>query len=795
MHYSIDEQQARRFLEALAPDEQVFVFQTFDDNAERKDRRLSRVLTGTLDSALPQLNALQAQGAGVFVQVQGGQGRGQEHVTHGRAVIVDADDPDDGRDVIAHMKQEMPYPSALVQSSNGKFHVYWFVNGATPAAVRALTADAADIAGTDPSVQTPERVMRLPGSVHLKNPNNPVRVQLMTVRPERRYEYGQIASVFAGCSRRGARTKTGSGAVRQRYDPVFGLPVSDSDDMDVLPSGDRTQKLISHIGKLVSEGYGPEYIEAEVRQLAADRLPAGDTPISEASWQNEILPAIHRFRGKQERETGQVAGTPPPPPQAPMANVPGLPEAPTAPSTSPAPGIVPPGLNDTQPVLSQGPTDRPATDMPMEVWIDRFVWIEEGQFVVDTTRPLASGKYSAADFEKSHKNHRAGEGYMYNKWLGNRNRRTLRDFTFAPGAGQVVTKDSALYYNTYEAPKPLLEAFDPNEMRVFENHMAYLFADADAWYRMTNWIIFTVQSPHKRIPWAPLLISGEGRGKTWLYECIKTMFEGKFCASVSTEELEGQFNSYMADTLLICFEEVHTRSKHETLDKLKPIITNSTMEVNEKHGRKGQREIFANVLMTSNHDDALALQRGKDSRRYWVYEIEQDAMTDEAGAELYGWLEGKGPKHLLNWCMSVDQSDWAFNAWPEDTEAKEAMIRANMSMVTRAITEAKEDCVGVFQVDMGDERQLEDTIAMMLDQDRLDKRQKMELQHLMRQEIKFVRRVKQGRKFIRIISWRNHHLWESAPDKVLLKEYDRAKLASLGQDPGNGLTAVRGGGP
>ena len=792
MSLSVDDQQAHRFLQALAPEEQVFVFQTFDDNADRKDRTLSRVLTGTLDQMLPQLNALQGRGAGVFVQIQGGQGRGQEHITHGRAVIVDADDPADNRDVIAQIKQEMPYPSVLVQSSEGKFHTYWFVSNATPDGVRALTAEAAEIAGTDPSVKTPERVMRLPGSLHLKNPDAPTRVQLLTVRPERRYEYGQISSIFASCGhRRGARAKTGSGAVRQRFDPVFGLPISDGDDMDVLPSGDRTQKLISHIGKLVSEGYGPEYIEDEVRKLATERLPAGDKPISEASWQNEILPAIHRFRQKQDKETAQVAGTPPPP-QAPMTNVPGLPQSPTAP---PAPIGLPPGLNDSQPVLSEEPTQQPDTSLPMEVWVDRYVWVEEGQYVVDTTRPLSSGKYSAADFEKSHKNHRAGEGYMYNKWLGNRNRRTLRDFTFAPGSTQVVPKDGALYYNTYEAPKPLIEAFDPGEMCVFEDHMAFLFADADAWYRMTNWIIFTVQSPQKRIPWAPLLVSGEGRGKTWLYECVKSMFEGKFTASVSTEELEGQFNSYMADTLLICFEEVHTRSKHETLDKLKPIITNTTMEVNEKHGRKGQREIYANVLMTSNHDDALALQKGKDSRRYWVYEIDQPAMTDAEGARLYGWLEGRGPKHLLHWCMGVDQSDWAFNAWPEYTEAKDTMIKANMSLVTRAITEAREDGAGVFQVDIGDERQIEDTLASWLDQDRLDKRQKMELQHLIRQETRFIRRARQGKKWVRLISWRNEGMWESVPDSLLLKEYDRAKLATLGQDPGNGLAAVRGGGP
>lgn len=163
MSSQIDDQIARRFLDALAPDEQVFVFQTFDDNSDRKDRSLSRVIVGPLAEALPQLNALQARGAGVFVQIQGGHGRGQEFISHGRAVVVDADEPDDTVNVISQVKQEMPLPSAVIQSSPGKIHVYWFTDAVVADMTATLTADAADIAGTDPSVRTPERVMRLPG--------------------------------------------------------------------------------------------------------------------------------------------------------------------------------------------------------------------------------------------------------------------------------------------------------------------------------------------------------------------------------------------------------------------------------------------------------------------------------------------------------------------------------------------------------------------------------------------------------------------------------------------------------
>lgn len=793
MSLQIDEQQARRFLEALDPDEQTFVFQTFDDLKERKERTLSRVFVGPLSQVLPALNHLQAQGAGVFVQIQGGRGRGQEYVTYGRAVVVDADDPDDATNVIAQIKQEMPTPSALVQSSNGKFHAYWFTHQTSTEVTAQLTADAADIAGTDPSVKSPERVMRLPGTWHMKAPSTPQPVKLLSCSKDRRYSGDAVLRILAQCSRRGARMASGTGQFVQMYDEVFGLPIVQADDMDSLPSGNRTQKLISYCGRLVGEGWSAQWIEQELRRIAAERLPPGDTPISEKSWQNEILPAIARFQQKQSRESGQpIPQGPAPTPVAVNPNIPGMPQAQGAvppPPPAATPTGLPAGLNDPKDEI----TDRPNVNLSMDEWVQRFVWIEEGQFVIDTTKPLVAGKYSAADFEKSHKNHRSGDTLMFNKWLANGWRRTMRDFTFAPGKGQVVTQDKALYYNTFEPPTPLLETFDPDRLRLFEDQMAFLFPDADAWWRMMNWIVFTVCRPETRIPWSPVLISGEGRGKTWLVEVIKAMYDGRYTASVETEELEKPYNSYMADTLLVCFEEVHTRNKHALLDRFKTMITNSTLEINNKFGKKGQRDIYANTLMTSNHDDALALEQNKDSRRYWIYAIKQPKLPDRTGAALYEWIDTTGPKHLMSWCETVDQSDWAFNAWPEYTEAKDVMIKANMSLVTRALVECMDDRVGVFQLDLGDERQIETSLAMWLDQDRLDKRQKQELKHLLRQHTSPLRRIRMGNKYTRVLVWRNEVQWAQSPDSIILKEYDRAKIAALGQDPGTALTPVKGG--
>jgi hypothetical protein len=62
-----DLEEARKFLQRLDPDCDVFVFQTFDDSQTRRNPALARTLHGTLEQHWSALESLSRQGAGIFV--------------------------------------------------------------------------------------------------------------------------------------------------------------------------------------------------------------------------------------------------------------------------------------------------------------------------------------------------------------------------------------------------------------------------------------------------------------------------------------------------------------------------------------------------------------------------------------------------------------------------------------------------------------------------------------------------------------------------------------------------------
>ncbi len=172
--------QTIRFLNILAPSQPV-TFQTYSDHDDLKVKRPSkkdydpnaRIMHGTFERYGQPLEALNERGAGVFVMVNAGDGKGRaaENVQRVRAQFIDTDG--------APYPADLPLkPHLVVQSSPGRWHLYWRVDGVLLDSFSTLQKALAEHYGTDPSVNDLPRVMRLPGFYHRKA--EPVLVELLT---------------------------------------------------------------------------------------------------------------------------------------------------------------------------------------------------------------------------------------------------------------------------------------------------------------------------------------------------------------------------------------------------------------------------------------------------------------------------------------------------------------------------------------------------------------------------------------------------------------------------------------
>ena len=170
---SVDLKMAQCYLDRLDGKEKSgnFTFQTFDDSAE-KDPGKARVFHGTLEQHALALVRLNQNGAGVFVMVNRGDGviqpgkktcRTNGNVIAVRALFADADG-----EPLESILAKSPPPHIVVESSPGKWHVYWLTNDTALEEFKPCQQAIAKHLGTDPSVNDLARILRVPGFYHQK---------------------------------------------------------------------------------------------------------------------------------------------------------------------------------------------------------------------------------------------------------------------------------------------------------------------------------------------------------------------------------------------------------------------------------------------------------------------------------------------------------------------------------------------------------------------------------------------------------------------------------------------------
>jgi hypothetical protein len=138
---------------------------------------LARVYTLSLAHAATTLEDLNRQGAAVWVTINrtGGKGRLAKNVTKVRAAFVDLDDAP-----IQPVQDWTLKPHIVVETSPGKYHVYYRTDGTVPIeAFTSIQLRLATLFNGDPQVCDLPRVMRLPGAWHLKG--EPFRTRIVNI--------------------------------------------------------------------------------------------------------------------------------------------------------------------------------------------------------------------------------------------------------------------------------------------------------------------------------------------------------------------------------------------------------------------------------------------------------------------------------------------------------------------------------------------------------------------------------------------------------------------------------------
>ncbi|MDB9945047.1 DUF5906 domain-containing protein [Ascidiaceihabitans sp.] len=221
--------------------------------------------------------------------------------------------------------------------------------------------------------------------------------------------------------------------------------------------------------------------------------------------------------------------------------------------------------------------------------------------------------------------------------------------------------------------KPLAGDVSP-----FLDFIAYLVPDPDEAKEVLKWCATLIAKPEVRMGYALLLISeAQGTGKTTLAEHILKPLVGYQNACIPGETMiVSDFNDWASCRRLVIVPEIYQGHSWKSYNRLKALITDQSIRVNEKHKPPYDIENWLHIVACSNSLKALKME--DSDRRWYVPKLTEKPWPQSFFKELYGWLETGGLEHVGQWANEHGDYVRRGEVAPRSA-AKERMIAASNS--------------------------------------------------------------------------------------------------------------------
>lgn len=358
-------------------------------------------------------------------------------------------------------------------------------------------------------------------------------------------------------------------------------------------------------------------------------------------------------------------------------------------------------------------------------------------------------------------------------WLRSPMRRTHANIDFVPGAGGIVGNNINLWQGWGVAPIT-------GDLTPWNEMLDHLFAghpDMRCWFE--QWAAYPIQRPGEKLTTAVVLWSAkQGVGKSMVGETIGRLYGSHF-RTISAAELHGQFNGWMKGCQFVLGEENSSSDQRADANKLKHLITGSTIFVNEKHQPALELSNCANFLFTSNHPDAFHLDDA--DRRFFIWEIMGSRKPNEFYDRFIHWRDNCGGlAALMEHLQRIDLTGFQPKGNAPMTAAKEEMIRQSKSDVERWLGDVLEDATSAVSV-FGKEVSNLDEITETYNRQRRSRTTTTAVSRALRRHHNNASRrvvTRFGRK--QLCSLVNHDRWDTAGSPEWAAEFERAGMSGLG---------------
>jgi hypothetical protein len=268
-------------------------------------------------------------------------------------------------------------------------------------------------------------------------------------------------------------------------------------------------------------------------------------------------------------------------------------------------------------------------------------------------------------------------------------------------ADTIVNYDRRTFINTYRPTFPEPDQRREAECgRIIETHLSRLIGDPFIERMLLDWCAYLIQTPGAKILWCPVIYGPEGAGKTVLAEALAACLGQSNSKKVSAHAvIDSKWTEWAADTQLVVVSEIRVvgESRHAVMNKLKELITDETIPIEQRNADTRTVKNYGNYYLTSNHDDALSLTA--NDRRYFVIatkprceaEVKAAFPEEDYFGKLFDMIRDDSAGLRSYWMNRPISDDFKPKGRAPATAAKRVMVEAVTPPLNRAVLTSLQD--------------------------------------------------------------------------------------------------------
>jgi hypothetical protein len=333
----------------------------------------------------------------------------------------------------------------------------------------------------------------------------------------------------------------------------------------------------------------------------------------------------------------------------------------------------------------------PDTRTAIEKLADDWVWVVTAELFI---RRRDTRKFSEKQWKSMHAGLWPEGDIVHAVWKGRLPVRKFEVLTYLPEASEFPDGEGGARYNIWRRSDIEAKAGD---VSVFLSHLEYLVPNPADRSHVLDYMALLVQHPAEKVNFALLVHGKQGTGKSWIGELMTRIIGRRNVVRPSNDEVTSRWTAWQEGAQLGVIEELMSLGRIEVANRLKPVITDPWLRIEDKGCKIYSIENHINLICFTNHEDALKIEAG--DRRWLVVFSPAEQMGEAYYRQLFDFLQGPGPAAVKAWLVERKIALNGKGVAPQ-TKGKEEMRLASMGEIEREVVELIHEEAAPFDFDL-----------------------------------------------------------------------------------------------